>query len=129
MRSRNRVQMRLPNRYRNAPNYEIFFLSVTIRRPEIDCGRLQYNKDKFLLEEHLMSEPKMKLNAVYEVAKEQNKKQLCRFMQDMRRADLPKQRVFITTNWRGPVPRVVCEDVESVIFANQCPLFVRQKGA
>jgi len=73
-----------------------------------------------------MSDPKMKLNAVYETAKEQNKKQLCRFMQDMRRAGL-KQRVYHDKLlWSGPA--VVCEDVEAVLAQTNVPCLSVQKG-
>jgi hypothetical protein len=73
-----------------------------------------------------MSEPKMKLNEVYEAAKEQDKRQLCRFMQDMRRAGL-KQRVYHdNVSWSGPA--VVCEDAEAVIAETKVPCLSVKKG-
>lgn len=75
-----------------------------------------------------MSDPKLKLNAVYETAKEQNKRQLCRFMQDMRRAGL-KQRVYHDKlTWSGPA--VVCEEieVESVLSQTNVPCLSVKKG-
>lgn len=75
-----------------------------------------------------MSDSKLKLNAVYETAKEQNKKQLCRFMQDMRRAGL-KQRVYHDNLlWSGPA--VVCEELEleSVLAQTNVPCLSVKKG-
>ena len=76
-----------------------------------------------------MSHPKLKLNAVYETAKEQNKMQLCRFMQDMRRAGL-KQRVYHDkVSWSGPA--VVCEeiDLKSVIAETNVPCLSVKRGS
>lgn len=73
-----------------------------------------------------MSDPKLRLNDVYESAREQNKKQLCRFMQDMRRAGL-KQRVYHgKLSWSGPA--VVCEDAESVLAQTTVPCNAVKKG-
>jgi len=73
-----------------------------------------------------MSDRKLKLNDVYESAKEQNKKQLCRFMLDMRRAGL-KQRVYHDKLlWTGPA--VVCEDVEAVMENTSVPCLSIKKG-
>ena len=75
-----------------------------------------------------MSDPKLKLNAVYESAKEQKKKQLCRFMLDMRRAGL-KQRVYHDKLlWSGPA--VVCKEleVESVLAQTNVPCLSVKKG-
>jgi hypothetical protein len=73
-----------------------------------------------------MSDSKLKLNDVYESAKEQNKKQLCQFMQDMRRAGL-KQRVYHDKLlWSGPA--VVCEDIASVLAQTNVPCLSVKKG-
>ena len=73
-----------------------------------------------------MTEPKLKLNDVYESAKEQNKRQLCRFMHDMKRAGL-KQRVYHDkASWSGPA--VVCEDVATVTSQTNVPCLSAKKG-
>lgn len=73
-----------------------------------------------------MSDPKMKLNDVYETAKEQDKTQLCRFMRDMKRAGL-KQRVYHgNLSWSGPA--VVCEDVATVLAETKVPCLSVKKG-
>ncbi len=73
-----------------------------------------------------MSQPKMKMNDVYASAKRQEKKQLCRFMRDMKRAGF-KQRYFHgTSSWSGPA--VVCNNVESVLSETKVPCRSLQKG-
>ena len=74
-----------------------------------------------------MSSPRMKMNDVYATAKKQEKRQLCRFMRDMKRAGL-KQRFFQSqSSWSGPA--VVCEDVETVLSETKVPCQSRQKGS
>jgi hypothetical protein len=74
-----------------------------------------------------MSDPKMKLSEVYATAKTQDKKQLCRFMRDMKRAGL-KQRFFrVQSSWSGPA--VVCADVEAVLSETKVPCQSHQKGS
>ena len=76
-----------------------------------------------------MGESKLKLNDVYGSAKEQNKRQLCRFMQDMRRAGYKQQVFSDKAKWSGPA--VVCrseEDVETVLAETKVPCFSVQKG-
>ncbi len=73
-----------------------------------------------------MSHPKMKMSVVYATAKSQEKKQLCRFMRDMKRAGL-KQRYFHGhSSWSGPA--VVCEDIESVLSETSVPCQSLQRG-
>ena len=74
-----------------------------------------------------MSLPRMKLKEVYATAKTQEKKQLCRFMRDMRRAGI-KQRFFKgQSSWSGPA--VVCSDVEAVLAETKVPCKSYQKGS
>ena len=77
-----------------------------------------------------MGESKLKLNDVYGSAKDQNKRQLCRFMQDMRRAGY-KQRVYSDkAKWSGPA--VVCgneADVEIILSETKVPCLSVQRGS
>ncbi|HLQ46770.1 MAG TPA: hypothetical protein VK137_18645 [Planctomycetaceae bacterium] len=73
-----------------------------------------------------MSNSKMKLNDVYATAKRQDKRQLCRFMRDMKRAGL-KQRFFHGgSSWSGPA--VVCENLDEVLSETDVPCQSVQKG-
>ena len=73
-----------------------------------------------------MGTPKMKLNDVYESAMQQDKKQLCRFMRDMKRAGF-KQRVYHgSPSWSGPA--VLCEDAAVVIAETKVPCLSVKKG-
>jgi hypothetical protein len=49
-----------------------------------------------------MGQPIRKLNDVYASAKEQNKKQLCRFMRDMKRAGHRQRFIEDSASWSGP---------------------------
>lgn len=74
-----------------------------------------------------MSQPKMKMSDLYAAAKTQEKKQLCRFMRDMKRAGL-KQRFFQSkSSWSGPA--VVCANVELVLSETKVPCQTRQNGS
>src|SRR5260221_14120907 len=78
------------------------------------------------IEEFPMSEPVRKLNDVYASAKEQNKKQLCRFMRDMKRAG-HRQRYFEDrVSWSGPP--VLTDDVRTVLSETTVPCLSVPQG-